>query len=47
MTELEVEIKLLVEEPGIPELEKLYYDKYDDDNGGFKGMTQKDANSSL
>jgi len=33
--------KTLIEEPGIPELEKLYYDKYDDDNGGFKGMTQK------
>ena len=33
--------KTLVEEPGIPELEKLYYDKYDDDNGGFKGMTEK------
>lgn len=31
----------LFEEPGIPELEKLYYDKYDDDNGGFKGMTTK------
>ena len=33
--------KTLIEEPGIPELEKLYYDKYDDDNGGFKGMTKK------
>ena len=33
--------KTLIEEPGIPELEKLYYDKYDDDNGGFKGMTNK------
>ena len=33
--------KNLNEEPGIPELEKLYYDKYDDDNGGFKGMTLK------
>lgn len=32
--------KTLIEEPGIPELEKLYYDKYDDDNGGFKGMTE-------
>lgn len=30
----------LNEEPGIPELEKLYYDKYDDDVGGFKGMTE-------
>lgn len=33
--------KSLFEEPGIPELEKLYYDDYDDDNGGFKGMTDK------
>ena len=33
--------KSLAEEPGIPELEKLYFDDYDDDNGGFKGMTQK------
>ena len=31
----------LFEEPGIPELEKLYYDVYDYDNGGFKGMTEK------
>lgn len=31
----------LFEEPGIPELEKLYYDDYDYDNGGFKGMTDK------
>lgn len=30
----------LNEEPGIPELEKLYYDNYDDDVGGFKGMTE-------
>jgi hypothetical protein len=28
-------------EPGIPELEKLYFDKYDYDNGGFVGMTDK------
>ena len=32
----------LFEEPGIPELEKLYYDDYDYDNGGvFKGMTER------
>ena len=31
----------LFEEPGIPELEKLYYDVYDYDNGGFKGMSDK------
>ena len=31
--------KNLNEEPGIPELEKLYYDKYDDDIGGFVGMS--------
>lgn len=31
----------LFEEPGIPELEKLYYDDYDYDSGGFKGMTDK------
>lgn len=31
----------LFEEPGIPELEKLYHDVYDYDNGGFKGMSDK------
>jgi len=31
----------LVSEPGIPELSKLYYDKYDFDKGGFTGMTDK------
>lgn len=31
----------LFEEPGIPELEKLYYDDYDYDQGGFKGMSKK------
>jgi hypothetical protein len=31
----------LFEEPGIPELEKLYYDDYDYDQGGFKGMSEK------
>ena len=34
--------KTLIEEPGIPELEKLYYDKYDDDNGGFRYDTRSD-----
>jgi len=29
----------LAEEPGVPELEKLYFDKYDDDTGGFTGMS--------
>ena len=32
-------IKTVDEEPGIPELEKLYYDKYDYDSGEFIGMT--------
>ena len=32
-------IKTVNEEPGIPELEKLYYDKYDYDTGEFIGMT--------
>ena len=31
--------KKLTQEPGIPELEKLYYDEYDYDKGGFTGMT--------
>jgi hypothetical protein len=31
----------LSSEPGIPELSKLYYDKYDFDKGGFTGMTDK------
>lgn len=33
--------KTFYNEPGIPELEKLYYDKYDFDVGGFTGMTDK------
>lgn len=33
--------KTFYDEPGIPELEKLYYDKYDYDVGGFTGMTEK------
>lgn len=33
--------KVLYSEPGIPELEKLYYDKYDYDKGNFTGMTDK------
>jgi hypothetical protein len=32
---------MLYSEPGIPELEKLYYDKYDYDQGNFTGMTDK------
>ena len=31
--------KNLKHEPGIPELEKLYYDNYDFDEGGFKKMS--------
>ena len=31
----------LSEEPGIPELEKLYYDEYNYDDGGFTGMSTK------
>ena len=31
----------LYSEPGMPELEKLYFDKYDYDHGGFVGMTEK------
>ena len=34
-------IKTINEEAGIPELEQLYYDKYDYDNGEFIGMTAK------
>jgi hypothetical protein len=33
--------RTLASEPGIPELSKLYYDKYDFDQGGFTGMTPK------
>ena len=36
-------IKDLADEPGIPELEKLYYDDYDYDTGKFDGMTPKMA----
>ena len=31
----------LIEEPGIPELEKLYFNKYDFEKGEFYGMTDK------
>ena len=31
----------LSEEPGVPELEKLYYDEYNYDEGGFTGMSDK------
>lgn len=33
--------KSLIDEPGIPELERLYYDKYDYDKGGFTGMSDE------
>ena len=33
--------KKLINEPGIPELAKLYYDKYDYNTGNFIGMTDK------
>ena len=33
--------KMLINEPGIPELSKLYYDKYDYNTGRFIGMTEK------
>jgi hypothetical protein len=33
--------KTLVDEPGIPELMQLYYDKYDYSTGEFIGMTEK------
>ena len=35
------EPKMLIEEPGIPELEKLYYDEYDYKEGRFYGMSDK------
>ena len=31
----------LIEEPGIPELEELYYDKYDFEKGKFYGMSEE------
>jgi len=36
--------KYLLDEPGIPELEKLYYDKYNYDKGDFTKMSKKSAN---
>ena len=36
-----ISVKTLSDEPGIPELEKLYYDVYDYSTGTFKGMTDK------
>jgi len=33
--------KMFYQEPGIPELEKLYYDEYDYDKGGFSRMSDK------
>jgi hypothetical protein len=35
------ESRRLSTEPGIPELEKLYYNEYNYDQGGFTGMTDK------
>jgi len=35
------ETKSLTDEPGIPELMQLYYDKYDYSTGEFVGMTEK------
>ena len=37
----EISRKTLGDEPGIPELEKLYYDDYDYKTGKFVGMTDK------
>ena len=37
----EINKKTLGDEPGIPELEKLYYDDYDYKTGKFVGMTDK------
>jgi hypothetical protein len=35
------DVKSLTDEPGIPELMQLYYDKYDYSTGEFVGMTEK------
>ena len=35
------EDKMLTDEPGIPELELLYYDDFDLDEGVYRGMTQE------
>ena len=37
----EANTKNLISEPGIPELEELYYDKYNYENGSFDSMTDK------
>lgn len=45
-----VQTKTLIDEPGIPELELLYYDDYDYNNGSYIGMTdegQKVYNADL
>ena len=36
-----VEDKMLTDEPGIPELELLYYDDFDLDEGVYRGMTEE------
>ena len=38
--------KKLGDEPGIPELQQLYYDKYDYDQGGFGGKSKMEDNMS-
>ena len=35
------EDKMLNDEPGIPELELLYYDDFDLDEGVYRGMTEE------
>ena len=37
--------KMLTDEPGIPELELLYYDDFDLDEGVYKGMTEETRNN--
>ena len=39
------EDKMLTDEPGIPELELLYYDDFDLDEGVYKGMTEETRNN--
>ena len=40
---LDSEMNLLIEEPGMKELQELYYDKYDYSTGKFVGMTPETA----
>ena len=39
------EDKMLTDEPGIPELELLYYDDFDLDEGVYRGMTEETRNN--